>query len=89
MAQVSIQEFAGLDLVTLTEIRAALIAAMIAGLARGTSYTIAGRSFSFSNLTELRQTIEAASWAIGQLDGTRSEHVRACFNPAMGRGVNR
>jgi len=76
----------GLDIVTLTTIRDALTEALIAGLKRGQSYTIAGRSFSFSAVSELVNTIAEANQAIGLLTNTTSMVVRANFNPSVGRG---
>jgi len=76
----------GLDIVTLTAIRDALTEALVAGLKRGQSYTIAGRSFTFSSVTELINAIAEANQAIGNLTGAVSMNVRANFNGGIGRG---
>lgn len=61
-------------------------AAIVAVLVRGKSYTIAGRSYTFSELSELQDLSNEASYALGLLTGARSNNVRANFNPALGRG---
>tara|TARA_R110000764_G_scaffold194994_1_gene280235 strand:- start:618 stop:878 length:261 start_codon:yes stop_codon:yes gene_type:complete len=76
----------GLSLTGLVALRDALEAGIIAGVVRGTSYTIAGRSFSFPTLESMVSTIHEANYAIGLLSGTTSMNVRANFNPAIGRG---
>ena len=85
MAKVSIQDFEGWSVAELTTFREALITSATALLVRGSSYSIAGRSFSFATLTEIKDTIAAIGYSLGKLTGTRSDHVRANFNPSVGR----
>ena len=75
----------GLPATELTAIRDAMSAGIVAAMARGTSYTIAGRSFTFPGLGEAGAMVQEASHALGLLDGTRSRVVRANFNDGMGR----
>tara|TARA_R110000868_G_scaffold59271_3_gene181964 strand:- start:6254 stop:6514 length:261 start_codon:yes stop_codon:yes gene_type:complete len=77
--------FVGLEAADLIEIRDACKGAIIAGTVRGISYTIAGRSFSFPSLESASSTLQEASYALGLLQGTRSNQVRANFNPSTGR----
>ena len=79
------QTLVGLEAADLIEIRDACKRAIVAGTVRGTSYTIAGRSFSFPSLESAQNTLQEASYALGLIQGTRSENVRACFNPSLGR----
>ena len=81
-----IQSLIGLNQTELTEVRASCLACILAGNARGLSYTIAGRSFSFPSVEAARDTLQAANYALGLLTGERSECVRANFNPSLGRG---
>jgi hypothetical protein len=76
----------GLPAETLTEMRDAMVQGILASMARGTSYTIAGRSFTFPGLSEAQSMIEEANYALGLLSGNRSRVVRSNFNPSMGRG---
>jgi len=76
----------GLPAETLTEMRTAMTQGILASMARGTSYTIAGRSFTFPGLDEAQRMIEETNYALGLLSGTRSKVVRANFNTGMGRG---
>ena len=76
----------GLELTDLVEIRDACKNAIIAGTVRGISYTIAGRSFNFPSLESAQNTLQEALYAISLLSGTRSNNVRANFNPSVGRG---
>ena len=80
------QTLVGLDAADLTEIRDACKAAIVAGAVRGINYTIAGRSFGFASMSEVSNVLQEANYALGLLTGARSEHVRANFNQAMGRG---
>lgn len=80
------QTLVGLEAADLIEIRDACKAAIIAGTVRGISYTIAGRSFSFPDLNACQNTLQEALYALGIVQGTRSEVVRANFNPSLGRG---
>jgi hypothetical protein len=76
----------GLPAEELTAIRDAMVQGVLASMARGISYTIAGRSFTFPGMGEAQSMIEEASYALGLLSGTRSGVVRANFNDGMGRG---
>ena len=80
------QELVGVSADTLTRIISTAEEAIIAILTRGGSYTIAGRSFTFSTLGELKSLVAEANYALGLLNGTRSEVVRANFNSSTGRG---
>lgn len=80
------QKLVGLEAADLIEIRDACKRAIIAGTVRGTSYTIAGRSFTFPSLESAQNTLQEAAYALGLIQGTRSENVRGCFNPGLGRG---
>tara|TARA_R110000796_G_scaffold230961_2_gene348779 strand:- start:3597 stop:3854 length:258 start_codon:yes stop_codon:yes gene_type:complete len=77
--------FIGQTAVEITAIRDAMQSGIIAAMARGTSYTIAGRSFSFPGLAEAGNMIQEANYALGLLNGSRSQVVRANFNDGMGR----
>ena len=68
-----------------TTIRDAMSAGIIASMARGTSYTIAGRSFTFPGITEASNMLAEANAELSRVNGTRSQVVRANFNDGMGR----
>lgn len=78
--------FVGQTSAEITAIRDALQAGIIASMSRGTSYTIAGRSFTFPGLTEAGNMIQEANYALGLLTGSRSRVSRANFNDGMGKG---
>ncbi len=80
------QTLVGLEAADLIEIRDACKAAIVAGTVRGIAYTIAGRSFTFPDLAACQNTLQEALYALGILNGTRSDNVRANFNPSLGRG---
>ena len=80
------QTLVGLEAADLIAIRDACKGAIVAGTVRGISYTIAGRSFSFPSLESASNTLQEAVYALGLLQGTRSEVARANFNPSLGRG---
>jgi len=80
------QTLVGLEAEDLIAIRDACKGAIIAGTVRGISYTIAGRSFTFPSLESASNTLQEALYALGLVQGTRSEVVRANFNPSTGRG---
>lgn len=80
------QTLVGLEAADLIEIRDACKGAIIAGTVRGISYTIAGRSFTFPSLESAANTLQEALYALGLIQGTRSEVVRANFNQSTGRG---
>ena len=75
----------GLPIAELTAIRDAMSAGIVAAMARGTSYTIAGRSFTFPGLSEAGAMAQEANYAIGLINGSQSRIVRANFNDGMGR----
>lgn len=81
-----IRALVGLETADLEAIRDACKGAIIAGTVRGISYTIAGRSFSFPSLESASATLQQALYALGLINGTRSNNVRANFNPSVGRG---
>jgi len=80
------EKLIGLPPETLRAISAAAQAAIIAGLTRGTSYTIAGRSFGFSTISECVGLINECEAALRLANGTGSQCVVANFNRGMGRG---
>lgn len=85
MARVQ-QTLVGLERADLEAIRDACKGAIIAGTVRGINYTIAGRSFGFPSLESCQNTLQEALYALGLLSGTRSDNIRANFNPGIGRG---
>jgi hypothetical protein len=62
-------------------------ACLIANTVRGSSYSIAGRSFQFPTLEAAQDMLAEANYALALATGARSMNVRANFNPAIGRGV--
>jgi len=81
----SVNAFVGLESADLESIRDACKGAIVAGTVRGISYTIAGRSFSFPSLESASDTLQKALYALSLINGTRSNNVRANFNPGLGR----
>lgn len=77
----------GLSPDELNTIKNAALQCIVAGAARGISYTIAGRSFTFPSLGEAQGLLLEANYALGLLTGQRSNFVRANFNRAIGRGT--
>ena len=77
----------GLTATELTTLRTSALACIVAGTVRGTSYSIAGRTFSFPSLESAQDLLSESNYALGLLNGTRSPNVRANFNPGLGRGV--
>ena len=73
--------FVGLPLATLNSLRTKYIECLEAIAVAGASYSIAGRSFSRANLTEVRNTIEELTYAIKIADGTRTLTTYAKFGP--------
>lgn len=73
--------FVGLPLATLTSLRDKYISCLEAIAVAGMSYSIAGRSFTRANLTEVRNTIEELTYAIKLADGTRVINTYAKFGP--------
>jgi hypothetical protein len=64
-------DFIGLPLATLTSLRDKYVACLEAIAVAGSSYSIAGRSFSRANLGEVRDTIAELTLAIQVVNGTR------------------
>jgi hypothetical protein len=58
---------------------------IVANTVRGSSYTIAGRSFTFPSLDEAGRMLGEANYALGLLTGQRSLNVRGNFNRAIDR----
>jgi hypothetical protein len=77
----------GLTATELTTLRTSALACIVAGTVRGTSYSIAGRTFSFPTLEAAQDLLSESNYALGLINGTRSPNVRANFNPGLGRGV--
>ncbi len=77
----------GLTAAQLQSLVEAGTACLIAGTVRGTSYTIAGRSFQFPTLEAAQELLGEANYALALLTGQRSMQSRANFNPALGRGT--
>lgn len=77
----------GLTATELGTLRSSALACIVAGTVRGTSYSIAGRTFSFPTLEAAQDLLSEANYALGIINGTRSTNVRANFNPSLGRGV--
>jgi hypothetical protein len=77
----------GLTGTELTTLRTSALACIVAGTVRGTSYSIAGRTFSFPTLEAAQDLLSECNYALGLLNGTRSMNVRANFNPGLGRGT--
>lgn len=48
--------------------------------ARGVTYNIAGRSFTFPTIESCNTAIEECTYALGRLNGTVSTSVRVNFN---------
>ena len=64
-------DFIGLPLATLTSLRDKYITCLEAIAVAGSSYSIAGRSFSRANLGEVSSTIAELTLAIDSANGTR------------------
>ena len=64
-------DFIGLPLATLTSLRDKYITCLEAIAVAGSSYSIAGRSFSRANLGEVSSTIAELTLAIDSINGTR------------------
>jgi hypothetical protein len=77
----------GLTGTELGTLRSSALACIVAGTVRGTSYSIAGRTFSFPTLEAAQDLLSECNYALGLLNGTRSMNVRANFNPGLGRGT--
>ncbi len=75
-----------LPLTSLQQINAAAQQCIIAASVRGVTYSIAGRSFTFPDLTTATALLAESQYAIDLQTGARSTMVRANFNPCLGRG---
>ena len=80
-------DFIGLPLTTLTSLRDKYITCLEAIAVAGSSYSIAGRSFSRANLGEVRDTIAEFTLAIQQATGGRIRTTYAKFGPARSLGM--
>ena len=76
----------GLPAADLTAIKDAMVSGIVAAMSRGSSYTIAGRSFTFPGISEANAMILECTYAQEMASGNRSHVVRANFNDGMGRG---
>jgi hypothetical protein len=76
----------GLNADDLQAIKSAAIQCMQNAALRGTSYSIAGRSFTFPTFESSLALLEEVNFALGLLTGARSMSVQVNFNPAIGRG---
>jgi len=74
-------DFIGLPLATLTSLRDKYVTCLEAIAVAGSSYSIAGRSFSRANLGEVSSTIAELTLAIQNLSGTRIRTTYAKFGP--------
>jgi hypothetical protein len=68
-------------------IRAAALACIVNNTVRGTTYTIAGRSFSFPSIEGAQELLSECNYSLGFLQGTRALNLRANFNPSIGKGT--
>lgn len=73
--------FVGLPLATLNSLQTKYLECLEAIAVAGVSYSIAGRSFSRANLTEVRNTVEELTYAIRLANGTKVFHTYASFGP--------
>jgi len=83
----AMQKLVFLSVPQLDTLLAAALDALAKGLGRGTSYSIAGKSFGFSSIAEITNLIQEIGYARSMKTGTNSETCRANFNPAVGRGA--
>ena len=74
-------DFVGLPIATLNSLRDKYIACLEAIAVAGASYSIAGRSFSRANLSEVREIIAELTLAIENAAGTRIRTTYAKFGP--------
>lgn len=74
-------DFIGLPLATLTSLRDKYVTCLEAIAVAGSSYSIAGRSFSRANLGEVSSTIAELTLAIQNISGTRVRTTYAKFGP--------
>jgi len=73
-------DFLGLPLATLTSLRDKYVTCLEAIAVAGSSYSIAGRSFSRANLGEVRDTIAELTLAIESANGARIRTTYAKFS---------
>lgn len=74
-------DFVGLPIATLNSLRSKYIECLEAIAVAGASYSIAGRSFSRANLSEVREIIAELTLAIESAAGTRIRTTYAKFGP--------
>jgi len=74
-------DFVGLPVATLNSLRSKYIECLEAIAVAGASYSIAGRSFSRANLSEVREIIAELTLAIENAAGTRIRTTYAKFGP--------
>jgi hypothetical protein len=74
-------DFVGLPVATLNSLRSKYIECLEAIAVAGASYSIAGRSFSRANLSEVREIIAELTLAIESAAGTRIRTTYAKFGP--------
>jgi len=79
----SVATFAGLDLSTLQELKAAYTKCLLA-IANNQSYSVSGRSLSRANLGEVKQTLLEITQAIDQKNGPRAKRVFPDFSRSRG-----
>jgi hypothetical protein len=73
------KSFFGLPLANLQSLQTQFIACLEAIAVAGASYSIAGRSFTRANLSEVSQTIKELQAAIANANGTRVKRVVSAF----------
>ena len=74
-------DFVGLPVATLNSLRDKYVACLEAIAVAGASYSIAGRSFSRANLSEVREIIAELTLAIQNASGARIRTTYAKFGP--------
>ena len=74
-------DFIGLPIATLNSLRDKYITCLEAIAVAGASYSIAGRSISRANLSEVREIIAELTIAIQSASGTRIRTTYAKFGP--------
>jgi hypothetical protein len=72
--------FFGLPIATLQSLQAKYIACMEAIAVAGSSYSIAGRSFTRANLSEVAQTVKELQAAIDNAQGNRVKRTQVAFS---------
>jgi len=73
------KSFFGLPLANLQSLQTQFIACLEAIAVAGASYSIAGRSFTRANLSEVSQTLKELQAAIDNVNGTRVKRVVSAF----------